>query len=312
MHEVAPATQHEFAATVISPNDSQLASEVGAVIRTIHADVGASVAAGDLLIELDRRDADLGVQQASAQLSAAEAQLLLAEQRLKRGKELQQRDFLADDELLALDTQVRAAQAERDIRAAGLANAKRQRDKCTIRAPFDGVVQSRNAQVGALAMPGTPLLRLVATGSPEVEAALPDGLLPSPNNELESETVRYVFQYQSRWLPLQLLRTSQVLEAGSRSRLVRLGFTDLAAPAGSVGTLRIQGQGYALPAGLVIERNSQRGAFVVEGEVMRFRPIEGALPGRSANVDWPATTRVLVEGQLIAEDGQPLPASSAE
>ncbi|MBD8526163.1 efflux RND transporter periplasmic adaptor subunit [Pseudomarimonas arenosa] len=307
LSDVAPASRHEFTAVVISANDSQLASEVGAVVRAIHADVGTKVVQGQLLIELDPRDAELGVQQASAQLAAADAQLLLAEQRLQRGKELDRRDFIADDELLALDTQVRAAQAERAIRVAGLAAAKRQREKCTIRAPFDGVVQARTAQVGALAMPGAPMLRIVATGGPEVEAALPDGLIGAADAGFG-----FAFHYRGSWLSLRLVRHSEVVDPNSRSRLARFEFIDAPAPAGSSGTLRIDGQGFALPPSLVIERNGQRGAFVVENGTTRFRAIDGALPGRSAQVDWPGSTLIVTEGQRTAEDGQAIVAEGAE
>ena len=56
-------------ADVKTLNSATLAAEVSAVVKTIYADVGQRVAMGELLLELDRTDYELNLQQAEANLA---------------------------------------------------------------------------------------------------------------------------------------------------------------------------------------------------------------------------------------------------
>ncbi len=62
-------------AEVMAVNDSQLSSEVTAVVSEIHADMGDEVKQGDLLLSMDAFDINLQLDQAKANSQAAQARL---------------------------------------------------------------------------------------------------------------------------------------------------------------------------------------------------------------------------------------------
>lgn len=108
----------------------------------------AAQAQYDKLIKGATQDVIAG---AYAQLASARAQL----QRLENGPE---------------DAQIQAAQAQVRQAETSLYLAQLQIDKATVRAPVNGIVAQVNLSVGAMALPGSPALRLF---SPTVKIVIP-------------------------------------------------------------------------------------------------------------------------------------------
>lgn len=289
------------AAIVLSPNDTQISAELSAPVAKVAADVGAQVKRGALLVELDCTDTRLALAQAEAQVAAAQARVALVAQRLKRAETLAVKNFVSADELLALSTEKQAAQADGKVAEAQRAVAARQVAKCRVTAPFDAVVMERQAQVGALAAVGAPLIRLIDVSAVEVEARLAE----ADASALE-QAGQLEFESQQRRYPLRLLRVSPVLEAASRSRIARLAFVGEAAPAGSSGRLHWQAAGGRLPAEVLVQRDGALGVFTLEDGRARFVPVPGAQPGRPADVARAPGALIVVEGQQGLHDGMPI------
>jgi RND family efflux transporter MFP subunit len=299
--ELAELAAGQASAEVLSPNDSLIAAELSATVAAVPVDVGAQVRRGQLLVELDATDARLALAQADAQVAAARANLAMADQRLARAKDLHQRQYASDDDLLARTTEQQGAKSELALREAARRIAARSVEKARILAPFDGVVLERQAQVGALAAPGTPLLRLVDLAAPEVQAAL-----QIADAEGIAQAAELRFESQGRSWPLRLERLSPVADAASRTRLARFAFSDEAAPAGIAGLLRWRGPQRLLPPELLVRRGDQLGAFVAENGRARFVPAPGAQEGRAFALALPASALVVVQGQQGLIDGQAL------
>lgn len=296
--EVAQPEQGSAAASVLSPNDSLIAAEVAARVARVVAEVGTQVKQGQLLLELDATDYRLALLQAEAQLASAQAGEALARQRFDRAVQLREKQFVADDEVLAQQTQLQAAQAQVRVAEAARKVAARNVEKSRIVAPFNGVVTERQAQVGQLATPGAPLLRIVDLAPVEVEARIQAG---------DADSLRkagsWQFESQGRRWPLKLLRLSPVVDASARTQVARLAFTGEAAPAGSSGSLRWQGAASLLPANLLVKRGEALGAFVVDGGKARFVPAPGAQEGRPFVLTLPKTAQLVVVGQQGLNDG---------
>ena len=299
--EIATPRSLRAPAEVVAGNDSLLASELALPIARVLVEVGQRVSAGDLLVQLDRRDPELQLRQALAQRAAAQARRELAVQRLSRGEDLAQRQFASADELLALKAAEAAAQADLEIADSAVALARRALDKTALRAPFDGEVVERMAQQGALATPGSPLVRLVQLGGEEVQAELPGELADSL-----AESTEVHFETPGLRLPLQLLRLTDSVRSGSRARIARLAFTDGSASPGRSGSLAWRSGTSSVPARLLVQREPGLGIFRVESGLARFTPLPGAVDGRSAEVSLPASTLVVVEGQQALRDGDPV------
>lgn len=288
-------------AEVVPRQDSLLAAELALPVSRIHVEVGQTVEAGQVLLELDRRDPTLQLRQAEAQRKAAEAQRELTRQRLLRGRELAERQFSSADDVLALEAAEAAASADLEIAESAVAIARRTLEKTSLRAPFAGEVVARTAQLGALAAAGSPLIRLVQLGEDEVEARLPAAQAAGL-----AEAGAIHFEAPGARLPLRLLRMTRSVDPASRTRTARLAFVEAGLAPGHSGSLVWQAPGFSLPAELIVQRDGVLGVFVVEGSTARFVALPGAVSGRSAEVALAGTTLVVSEGQQRLRDGDPV------
>ncbi len=296
------------AADVIARNDSTLAAEVAARVARIGADVGTRVEAARVLVELDPADYRLALEQARAQAAAARSRTELAQARLARARRLNADKYVSDDELAALEAEADGARAEARVREAARAVAERELAKTRIRAPFDGVVLERMAQVGAAVAPGTPLLRIVDLAVPEVETRL-----QSTEAVALERAGAAVLEAGGREWALRLLRVADAVDATSRTRVARLAFIAEAPAPGTSGTLRwTQDGGWRIPSDLLVRRAEAYGVFVVEDGTARYVPLPGAQPGRGAETTLPGRTRIVTEGHQALQDGQPVRLRDAE
>lgn len=304
--DVAATAGGSAAADVVPLNDSTLSAELASTVRAIHADVGQNVQRGDLLLELDAADYRLALNQAEAQVAAASAAAAQTRSRLARARELHGKDFLSDDDLGVAVTAAEANDAELRIRRSARDIAARQLEKTRVLAPFDAVIVQRMAQVGSAVAPGTPLLRLIDLGAPQVEVRLQPGqasaLATSTTVSLQLQGARY---------PLQVLHVADASDPGSRTRVARLGFVDAAPQPGLSGTLHWSRPGFEIASSLLVQRGDRLGLFTVQEGRARWIAIEGARSGRAALADLPADLPVVTFGQQSLRDGDDVGASDA-
>ena len=158
LNEVLVDFERRAPAEVRALNDSTIASEVSAVVLSLHADVGQAVKKGELLLELDPVDYQLNLKQAEANLVSSRARLSQANAKLKRAKTLGDSQYISADELLERETDVMVFNAQIQANEVAVSIARRNLDKCSLLAPFDGVVGKRMAQVGNFVRSGDPLI----------------------------------------------------------------------------------------------------------------------------------------------------------
>jgi RND family efflux transporter MFP subunit len=285
-------------ADVLSPNESQLSADVTARVARVHADVGSTVKAGARLLELDATDYRLALAQAEARVNAAQSRVALAQRRLDRTRELLQQKFASEDEVLALQTELQSLQADVQVAEADRGVAERNVEKCLIRAPFDGVVVERSAQVGTLATAGSALLRLIDLSPPEVEAAV-----PSSDAASLSQASELSFVTQSKTYAVRLLRLAPVVDRAGRTRVARFAFVDDRATAGSSGTISWRASGQLLPASLLVKREQALGYFLADNGRAQFVAVPDAQEGRPFAADVPLQSVFVVRGQQGLKDG---------
>lgn len=154
--------------------ESQLGFRVAGKIRARRVDVGAHVAAGEVLAELDPLDLELQVASAKATLSAAQAARDLAQSEHDRYRALLDRHFISQTQF---DTQVntlKAAQAQVAQAQAALAVARNQAEYTTLRADHAGVITTISAEAGQVVGAGQTIATLARDGATEVEIAVPE------------------------------------------------------------------------------------------------------------------------------------------
>lgn len=295
--------QREAAAEIVPRNASRLSAETSGVLQRWTADVGARVQRGQVLAQIDPRDAELAVQRARAALQASDARLKLAQAQLQRSRDLVAQGFFSQEALAQRETEVALAQSERSANQAQLDTAQRQLAKTTLRAPFSGIVTERHAQTGEAVAPGTPLYVLADTSAGEISADIAPSDVPGLRSARDA---RFVPQDAGQAeLPLRLLRVTGTVTAPARTQTVRLAAVNGTAPPppGTSGTLRWTEAQPHLPPQYVVRRGSALGLFTVREGRARFVALPQAQEGRAALVALPPDTPVVTHGQAALQDG---------
>ena len=144
-----------------------VAAKITARVNEIYAEEGMRVEAGQILARLDDSDAKVRLAAAIADRDATAAalgdlqvNLVNAERELKRNEELFQRRLIAEQQIdtarLAVDSfKARIVLARQQISAADarIKMAEQDIDNCIVRAPFAGIVVSKDAQRGEMVSP---------------------------------------------------------------------------------------------------------------------------------------------------------------
>jgi len=168
-----------------------IAAKITARVVDVYVDEGMTVTEGQLLARLDDADAARRLQAARAQRDATAAQipslkvnLANAEREFRRQEELGKEGFtsvqaldLARTAAESLKAQVAATEEQVRAAEAQIAMARQDVDNCTVRAPFGGVVVSKDAQRGEMVSPisagggftRTGIATIVDMGSIEIE-----------------------------------------------------------------------------------------------------------------------------------------------
>ena len=137
-------------------------SQISGTIDKLSADFNTKVKAGQVVVQLNQDKFKAAVDQAKANLLAAQATYLKnkvsvtdALRTLERNRELRKRDVMAQSELDASQTAYDAAVAQLEVSQAQIAQAQAAVNQnmvdfnnTVIRSPVDGIVISRNVDVG--------------------------------------------------------------------------------------------------------------------------------------------------------------------
>jgi len=144
-----------------------VAAKITARVVDVYVDEGMVVTEGQLLAKLDDSDAQRRLQAARAERSATAAQiaslrvnLVNAEREWQRQEELKADGFASVQALdqartaaESLRAQIAAVEEQVKTAEAQIALAQQDVDNCTVRAPFAGVVVSKDAQRGEMVSP---------------------------------------------------------------------------------------------------------------------------------------------------------------
>jgi membrane fusion protein (multidrug efflux system) len=149
----------------IGANTVILTSRVSGYVTQVNVEEGQKVKAGDVLVQIDSKDYQNRTKQSENELGSVTARVQDAEKNYHRIQSLfeqgavsaQQRDSaLATYQELA--RRQKALQAQADISSNSLNDTQ-------LRAPSDGTIAKKAAEVGMLANPGTPLVAFVSDES---------------------------------------------------------------------------------------------------------------------------------------------------
>jgi RND family efflux transporter MFP subunit len=227
---VAPPDSKAKRATIELPGrleayaQAQLYARVSGYIKDWKAEMGARVAAGEVLAEIDAPDLDQQIMQARADLSSAQANMALSVANLARGQSL-----ISSGAVSKLDLEQRTADASNKAgivksMQANLARLLALETYKRIVAPFDGIVTARATDVGALINAGAgggPALFVVSdTKRLRAYVNVPQNYVPAIKIGATARIM--VPEYPNRSFPAVVEASAQSVEAASGTTRMQL------------------------------------------------------------------------------------------
>lgn len=283
------STNRVYAGTSRAARRAELGFKRGGEVATVMVDLGDSVAAGQLLAQLDTRAlaSDLRRAQSEEVLAAANRRSASAQKELAANTERRVRALRANGNVSqqAFDEahlQYRVSRAQLEVAQASLGRAQAAVEamevalsEAEIRAPFGGVIQARHVDEGSQIGPGSPALSLVETSKREAHIGIPE-------SAVTSLTVgdAYTINWQNVSASAQL--RSLLPEVNPNTRTVTAVFTvaDQRIPLGAVVELslrqRVPGNGFWVPIdALTAMDRGLWGVFIIDAEnIVQQRLVE--------------------------------------
>jgi len=141
---------------VVARREAVVSSKIQGRLSQLRVEEGSNVKKGDVLARLESTDYEATVQRARAAVQRAEADLAEQQRQERVAAELTRQNVLAEDQREAAQSRVRIGEATVAQAEADLAFAEAQLQNTVIRAPFDGVVVKKMAEVGESVAPIPP------------------------------------------------------------------------------------------------------------------------------------------------------------
>lgn len=279
-------------AGVVARDEASLSAEVSARIVDMPVRAGEVVKRGAVLVRLDDAGYRIDVARAQAQLKLVDNRIRLAEAQFAQSRALAAKGFISDDGLRIRETELAVLRSEADATRATLDAARLGLSRTVIRAPYDGVLRTRLANVGDLAAPGTALVVFASAAEAEVRARVPqqqiDDLKAAAAWSLKAGDTSY---------RVQLRRISPLLDRAGQAREVIFAAED-ELPPGLAGELQWQSSTLHLPPAYLQQVDGTLGVFVEREGKAAFLPVPGAQVGRAAAVGLAPGTRVIDQGRF--------------
>lgn len=247
--------------------ETVLGFRIGGKITERTVDVGAKVKEGQLLARLDA--ADTGLQE-----SAATAQFRLAEDEVKRYRELRDKGFVSQSALDAKETALKAAAAQ-----AGL--ARNQAAYTSLLSDRTGVVSATLAEVGQVVSAGQPVLRVAQDGEREVAIAIPESRFAAVKVGMPAQIE---FGEVPNALSGHVREISPAADPASRTYAARVSFDMNNAKTALGMTARVKlserattSNGLRIPLTAIFQQNEKPAVWIVAADhSVSLRPVEVA------------------------------------
>ncbi|ROQ44350.1 RND family efflux transporter MFP subunit [Marinobacter sp. 3-2] len=166
---------------------STVSAQTSGIVRSLPFDVDDSVAAGDLIVQLEDSEQRSRLRQAEAGLEEAEAALADAGQRFERIEAVHERGLVSRQEFDQARNNLAAARARVERARASVSEAQEQLSYTRVLAPYGGILTERHVEVGEAVNPGQPLLSGLSLEQLRVVVDLPQKYAELARMERQSQ-----------------------------------------------------------------------------------------------------------------------------
>ena len=168
--------------TLQAVRQATLSAQVAGNLVLLAVKPGDSERAGQLVARVDERASQAGVLRSEAGLAPAAAEARNAQLIADRSRDLRNQGFVSQAALDQAENQLKAARAGVQQAQASRSQATLLRGFGSITAPFDGVVQDTQLQVGDLVTPGRAIATVYAPGALRAMVQVPASMVAAARN----------------------------------------------------------------------------------------------------------------------------------
>jgi RND family efflux transporter MFP subunit len=218
---------------VVARREATVASETTGRLIEVRVEEGQHVRRGQVLAVLSPTLARAEFAGAQARAAAADANLSEAQRQLDRTRTLRQQGFASEAAMTGAQSAYDAAAAQRNAAHADAASAGAQLGYFQIRAPFDGVVVDKAAQVGEMISPlsagggftRTGICTIVDMTSLEIEVDVSESYIARVHEGQRVEAT--LDAYPDQTFPAHVIATIPSADRSRATVRVRIGFDHL-------------------------------------------------------------------------------------
>jgi RND family efflux transporter MFP subunit len=174
--EQASGRLRTFSGVVEAADRSSISFEVSGNVREVSVDVGDRITKGQVLAVLDKRTYNLNVRAAEAEVGRAKVQLADKRNDLDRFQRINKQDPGAVSQAALDQSQAAVDSARKQVQftKSQLKLAQRDLEKTVLRAPFDGVIATRNVEPFFEVARGQKLFDVIENTGMEVAVSIPE------------------------------------------------------------------------------------------------------------------------------------------
>jgi len=154
----------------VDAHSVMLSPKVGGYIVKVNVVEGQKVKKDDILVEIDDRDYINTLTQVKGDLTSLEARKHDLEKNYHRLQDLYSKGVVSQQQYDTASSNFSETKAKYDATAAQVAQAQLNYEYTKIKAPSDGFIAKKSAEVGQLAAPGVPVIGFVDLGERWVTA----------------------------------------------------------------------------------------------------------------------------------------------
>ncbi|MDU2065147.1 MAG: efflux RND transporter periplasmic adaptor subunit [Sporomusaceae bacterium] len=258
--------------------ESQLAFQVTGKIIKRNVQLGSSVTAGDVLMQIDAKDIQQTVSSNSAQVYSAQSQLNLAESNLNRYRQLLDSGAISHAQYDQYVNAYNAAAAAMQQATAQYTQGTNQLDYTLLKADQSGVVSAITAEAGQIVSPGQTVVTIVQNGEREIEINVPE-------NRLEELKTAGRFQVTFWALPNVTLNgkvreIAPMADPTTRTFKVRISLLNPppSIKLGMTATVSLADvdatTGFSIPISALYQTGDTPAVWVVNDNILTLRPIQ--------------------------------------
>ncbi len=256
INSAGETTGNYYSGEIHARHETALGFRISGKVVERLVDAGAAVKAGQIIARLDAADTGL-------QKSSSAAQLQVAEDDLKRNRELRDKGFISQAVLDAKEASFKVAKAQDEL-------ARNQNTYTHLVSDHAGVVLATLADVGQVVSAGQPIIQLAQEGEREVLVAIPESRFSSLKIGMPAEIEMSVEGTETpKKYTGKLRELSPAADAASRTYAARVILTkaDEKVALGMTARLRfgsaVNANGQLVPLSAIFQQGDNPAVWIV-------------------------------------------------